>query len=264
MSSAGVPGGTAQQLVGSAAEMAARLGVEGAPPEAIASFVEQYYRFVAPADLLDRDRRAALPRRPPSHLELALTTDPRHALVGSRADGEKDGGPDASSRSSPTTCRSWSTRSSAELTRHDLGDPPRRAPRLRVRRDAVGQLLDVLAADAGQLDDPGTSESFIHVEIDPLADPDHARCPAQRRAPGARGRPGGRGGLGPDGLAPRGGRRARRRTAPRAAGLRSALDARRRLHVPRLPRVRPRGRRGRPRHSRRSRGRASGSCATPA
>ena len=150
------------------------------------------------------------------------------------------------SRSSTTTCRSWSTASSMELNRLGLLIHLMIHPVLPVRRDADGTLeavLDAATGDGGEAD----VEIFMHVEIDRQSDPERletirgrARARARRRA--RRGR-----GLAADAGQDRG--RARRPEARRqgarcrrswteARGV-PALDRRRPLHLPRLQQLRP-------------------------
>jgi len=121
-------------------------------------FIRTYYRFVAPDDLLGRDPAdvagAAL-----SHLELADRRTPGTALVRVVNPGDW--------QSSHTVVEVVTDDMpflvdtvSAELTRHDLAIHLVVHPVLSVRRDAIGQLIEV-----GEGDD-AVRESFMHVEID--------------------------------------------------------------------------------------------------
>ncbi len=135
------------------------------------AFVREYYRFVAPEDLLSREpldlAGAAL-----SHLELAHRRTQGTALVRVLSPTvEVDGW------HSPHTVVEVVTddmpflvdTATAELTRHDLAIHLVVHPVVHVRRDAVGQLLDVL--DGPVDDDPHVlRESFIHVEITRVPD----------------------------------------------------------------------------------------------
>jgi glutamate dehydrogenase len=138
--------------------------------ELLVPFLRQYYRFVAPEDVLGRAPRdiygAAL-----AHLELAQQRTPGTALVRVL---------------SPTTeTHGWTSTHtvvevvtddmpflvdtvSAELNRHDLGIRLVIHPVMRIRRDAVGRMLAVEPPDDGA---DTVRESFMHVEVDRLAGP---------------------------------------------------------------------------------------------
>jgi glutamate dehydrogenase len=148
--------------------------VTGPQLVALEAFIRQYYRFVAPEDLLDREPLdvygAAL-----SHLELAERRTPGTALVRVVSPtSERDGW------QSPHTVVEVVTDDmpflvdtvSAELTRHDLGIHLVIHPVLLARRDAIGRLLEILDHESADAD--VVRESFIHVEIDRLADPESA------------------------------------------------------------------------------------------
>ncbi|HUR13759.1 MAG TPA: NAD-glutamate dehydrogenase [Mycobacteriales bacterium] len=135
----------------------------------LAPFLRQYYRFVAPEDLLGREPRdvygAAL-----AHLELAEQRTPGTALVRVLTPTLESHG-----WSSAHTVVEVVTDDmpflvdtvSAELNRHDLGIQLVIHPVVPVRRDAVGRLLEVDPAG----DQDSVRESFMHVEVDRLAGP---------------------------------------------------------------------------------------------
>ncbi|MDP9183672.1 MAG: NAD-glutamate dehydrogenase [Actinomycetota bacterium] len=144
--------------------------VDGQRLVALESFIREYYRFVAPEDLVGRDPidlyGAAL-----SHLELAERRTPGTALVRVVSPtSEQDGWQSPHSVVEVVTddMPFLVDTVSAELTRHDLGIHLVIHPVLRVRRDAIGQLQEVVDHDGTDVDT--VCESFIHVEIDQLAE----------------------------------------------------------------------------------------------
>ena len=135
--------------------------------EMVETLLHQYYRRVAPDDIVSRDPvnllGAAL-----SHLQLAERRPAGTALV-------RVLNPTAESDAwdSPHTVVEVVTDDMAflvdsvtsELTRHNMAIHLVVHPQVRVRRDAVGNLLEILSPD--DVDVAGViSESFIHVEID--------------------------------------------------------------------------------------------------
>jgi glutamate dehydrogenase len=153
-----------------AARTAAR--ESGLPAEQLAllePFLQHYYRFVAPEDVLGREPRdvcgAAL-----AHLELAAQRTPGTALVRVLSPTNETHG-----WSSTHTVVEVVTDDmpflvdtvSAELNRHDLGIRLVIHPVMEIRRDAVGRMLAVDPPDA----DGTVRESFMHVEVDRLAGP---------------------------------------------------------------------------------------------
>ncbi len=154
---------------------AAALARHGAPdPERaalVASFVGQYYHHVAADDLLGRTPDDVYGAAA-SHLQLAERRTPGTALVrvihpSADADGWQ----------SPHTVVEVVTDDmaflvdsvTAELTRHNLGIHLVVHPQVEVRRDAVGQLLEL--PEPGETGPDVVRESFIHVEIDRQNDP---------------------------------------------------------------------------------------------
>jgi glutamate dehydrogenase len=150
--------------------LSAAVAEAGSGRQGVESYVRRYFQFVAPEDLLDRNPRdlygVAL-----SHLELAERRTPGTALVRVLSPTlEADGW------ASPNTVVQVVTDDmpflvdtvSAELTRHDLAIRLVVHPVLQVRRDAVGQVVEVCPADADGTD--VVRESFVHVEIDRLSD----------------------------------------------------------------------------------------------
>ncbi|MDX6225855.1 MAG: glutamate dehydrogenase [Frankiales bacterium] len=136
------------------------------------AYLRQYYRHVAPEDLLGRDpddvRGAAL-----SQLRLAERRPMGTALVRVINPTIADDG-----WSSPHTVVEVVIDDmpflvdsvSAELTRHDLAIHLIVHPQLMVRRDAVGGFIAVGAAGTEQ-DADVVRESFMHVEVDRQSDP---------------------------------------------------------------------------------------------
>ena len=140
----------------------------------LATFVEHYYRRVAPEDIVGRDP-ADLSGAAQSHLHLAERRTPGTALVRVvNPSAESDGW------QSPHTVVEVVTDDmaflvdsvTAELTRHDLAIHLVVHPQVAVRRDAVGKLLGL--ATPGDAGPDVVRESFIHVEIDRQADPGFA------------------------------------------------------------------------------------------
>jgi glutamate dehydrogenase len=139
-----------------------------------AAYLRQYYRHVAPDDVLGRDpddvRGAAL-----SQLRLAERRPIGTALVRVLNPTIADDG-----WSSPHTVVEVVTDDmpflvdsvSAELTRHELAIHLIVHPQLLVRRDAVGGLIEVLdPATAGEEHGPDVvRESFMHIEVDRQGD----------------------------------------------------------------------------------------------
>jgi glutamate dehydrogenase len=132
--------------------------------------LQEYYRFVADEDLLGRDP-ADLAATALSHVTGAAVRPQGTALV--RVLMPRDGGwPQTRTVVEVVTddMPFLVDTVSAELTRHDHAIHLVVHPVLSVRRDAVGTLLEVTEPDA-----PGTvRESFMHVEVERLADPAQA------------------------------------------------------------------------------------------
>ena len=161
----------AELLDAAVAEAHERGRVPEAQLEALGEFVHQYYRFIAPQDLLGRNPvdvcGAAL-----SQLSLAEQRTPGTALV--RVVSPTS---DADGWQSPHTVVEVVTDDmpflvdtvSAELTRQDHGIHLVIHPVLTVRRDAIGRFQELVPA--GTTGPDVARESFIHVEIDRLADP---------------------------------------------------------------------------------------------
>jgi glutamate dehydrogenase len=140
-----------------------------APTPSVERFVRGYYRFAAPEDLLGRDPLdlcgAAL-----SHLELADRRTPGTALVRVLTPTREVHGWQSARTVVEVVTDDMPflvDTVSSELTRHDLAIHLVVHPVLPVRRDAVGQLREVVES-AGDAD--VVRESFIHVEIDRVAD----------------------------------------------------------------------------------------------
>ncbi len=140
------------QLLRQAAELAERQGGAGRHDGRLDRFLDRYYRHVATEDLLARQPEDVLGAAL-SHRALAQTAPDR--------DGERAGvhaqrgrarlvAPATRSwRSSPTTCRSSSTRSPRRWTRSSARCTSLVHPQLAVRRDATGALLEILDVDPG-------------------------------------------------------------------------------------------------------------------
>ena len=145
----------------------------GSDAEQAEAFVRQYYRWVAPDDLAERSEldvygaalahfdfaRSARPARRRS----ASTTRSSRSTAGSRRTPP--------SRSSPTTCRSSSTPSTMELNRRGFGVHLIIHPVIAVRRDerraACSRCSPAVAA--GRQD--AITESVLHAEVDRQTDP---------------------------------------------------------------------------------------------
>ncbi|MDP3711587.1 MAG: NAD-glutamate dehydrogenase [Mycobacteriales bacterium] len=130
--------------------------------------LRSYYRFVAVEDLIGREPRAVAGAAL-SHLELAARRTPGTALVRVvEPTVETDGwsSPHAMVEVVTDDMPFLVDTVSAELTRHDLGIHLVVHPVLKVRRDAVGTLLEVVDADGPDV----VHESFMHVEIDRIGD----------------------------------------------------------------------------------------------
>jgi glutamate dehydrogenase len=166
---ANLSGGTSGRAVQDLVDAAVKQAHDGGGPVRpdLAEALHQYYRFCAPEDLLGREPvdllGAAL-----SHLELGQHRPPGTARVRVVSPTREHDG-----WSSPhtvvevvvddmpflvdTVC--------AELTRHDLRIHLVVHPVLQVRRDAVGELVEV-AEDAPD----AVRESYMHIEVDRVAD----------------------------------------------------------------------------------------------
>jgi glutamate dehydrogenase len=160
----------AELLEAAGSEARERGRLQGPELDAFASYLHQYYRFVAPHDLLDRNPLDVYGAAA-SHLQLADQRTPGTALVRVLSPST-----DGVGWESPHTVVEVVTDDmpflvdtvSAELTRHDLAIHLVIHPVLSVRRDAVGKLQAVL--DAGTTEPDAVRESFMHIEIDRLPD----------------------------------------------------------------------------------------------
>ena len=138
----------------------------------VESFARQYYRRVAPEDLVERepdDLYGAVM----AHLRTAQRREPRTAKVHVYSPRFEEHGwrsvhsiVEIVTDDMPFLVDSVAM----ELNRHGLVIHLPIHPVLAVRRDDAGELLEVLPADTDEGD--GVRESFIHVEVDRQSEPE--------------------------------------------------------------------------------------------
>ncbi|HVF21234.1 MAG TPA: NAD-glutamate dehydrogenase [Mycobacteriales bacterium] len=160
------------ELVAAAAALARHGGHPADRAAVLEAFVVRYYHHVAADDLLGRAPEdvygAAL-----SHLQLADRRTPGTALVRvihPTADVDGWQSPHSVVEVVTDDMAFLVDSVTAELTRHNLAIHLVVHPQVEVRRDAIGQLLDL--PDRGDVGPDVGRESFIHVEIDRQADPE--------------------------------------------------------------------------------------------